>query len=88
MPLSGPVAHCVECHTPMGEKGPLFDTHLGAGGFEFHGPWGTSVSANLTGGCGPFAFTRGLDLATPSLLKIDGVSGSPQTMPTPMNAQI
>jgi mono/diheme cytochrome c family protein len=46
--LAGPVAHCVECHTPMGEKGPMFDTHLGAGGFEFHGPWGTSVSANLT----------------------------------------
>lgn len=46
--LAGPVAHCVECHTPMGEKGPMFDTHLGAGGFEFHGPWGTSVSSNLT----------------------------------------
>lgn len=46
--LAGPVAHCMECHTPMGEKGPMFDTRLGAGGFEFHGPWGTSVSANLT----------------------------------------
>ncbi|SHK65467.1 Cytochrome c [Shimia gijangensis] len=46
--LAGPVAHCIECHTPMGEKGPMFDTHLGAGGFEFHGPWGTSVSPNLT----------------------------------------
>jgi hypothetical protein len=46
--LAGPVAHCVECHTPMGPQGPMFDTHLGAGGFEFHGPWGTSVSANLT----------------------------------------
>ncbi|WP_254429870.1 c-type cytochrome [Ruegeria atlantica] len=46
--LAGPVAHCIECHTPMGEKGPMFKTHLGAGGFEFHGPWGTSVSSNLT----------------------------------------
>ena len=46
--LAGPVAHCVECHTPMGEMGPMFDTHLGAGGFKFHGPWGTSVSSNLT----------------------------------------
>ncbi|MDO6484552.1 c-type cytochrome [Shimia thalassica] len=46
--LAGPVAHCTECHTPMGERGPKFDTHLGAGGFEFHGPWGTSVSSNLT----------------------------------------
>ncbi len=46
--LAGPVAHCTECHTPMGERGPKFDTHLGAGGFEFHGPWGTSVSPNLT----------------------------------------
>ncbi len=46
--LAGPVAHCIECHTPMGERGPKFDTHLGAGGFEFHGPWGTSVSTNIT----------------------------------------
>ncbi|MBW4982059.1 cytochrome C [Mameliella sp. CS4] len=46
--LAGPVSHCMECHTPMGEKGPMLDSHLGAGGFEFHGPWGTSVAANLT----------------------------------------
>ncbi|AXI46947.1 cytochrome C [Sulfitobacter sp. SK012] len=46
--LAGPVAHCMECHTPMGDQGPMLDTHLGAGGFEFHGPWGKSVSANLT----------------------------------------
>jgi mono/diheme cytochrome c family protein len=46
--LAGPVAHCIECHTPMGEMGPMFDTQLGAGGFEFHGPWGTSVAANIT----------------------------------------
>jgi mono/diheme cytochrome c family protein len=46
--LAGPVAHCMECHTPMGPQGPMLDTHLGAGGFEFHGPWGTSVAANLT----------------------------------------
>ncbi len=46
--LAGPVAHCLECHTPMGPQGPMFDTALGQGGFEFHGPWGTSVAANLT----------------------------------------
>ena len=46
--LAGPVAHCVECHTPFGDKGPMLETRLGAGGFEFHGPWGTSVAPNLT----------------------------------------
>jgi hypothetical protein len=46
--LAGPVAHCMECHTTFGDKGPMFDTHLGAGGFEFHGPWGTSVAPNIT----------------------------------------
>ncbi len=46
--LAGPVAHCMECHTPMGPQGPLLDTDLGRGGFEFHGPWGTSVAANIT----------------------------------------
>lgn len=46
--LAGPVAHCLECHTPMGPRGPMIDTDLGRGGFEFHGPWGTSVASNLT----------------------------------------
>lgn len=46
--LAGPVAHCMECHTPMGPQGPLVDTDLGRGGFEFHGPFGTSVASNLT----------------------------------------
>ncbi|WP_170754924.1 c-type cytochrome [Ruegeria lacuscaerulensis] len=46
--LAGPVAHCTECHTTFGPKGPMFDTHLGAGGFEFHGPWGVSVAPNIT----------------------------------------
>lgn len=46
--LAGPVAHCMECHTPFDEKGPMIDTDLGRGGFEFHGPWGTSVGSNLT----------------------------------------
>jgi mono/diheme cytochrome c family protein len=46
--LAGPVAHCMECHTPMGPEGPLLDSALGQGGFEFHGPWGLSVAANLT----------------------------------------
>jgi mono/diheme cytochrome c family protein len=46
--LAGAVAHCMECHTPMGPTGPMIDTDLGRGGFEFHGPWGTSVAANLT----------------------------------------
>lgn len=46
--LAGPVAHCLECHTPMGPQGPMLDSQLGAGGFEFHGPWGTSVATNIT----------------------------------------
>ncbi|MGE0500594.1 MAG: cytochrome C [Rhizobiaceae bacterium] len=46
--LAGPIAHCMECHTPMGPQGPMLDTALGQGGFEFHGPWGTSVSSNIT----------------------------------------
>ncbi len=46
--VAGPLAHCMECHTPMGPQGPMIDTDLGRGGFEFHGPWGTSVASNLT----------------------------------------
>src|SRR5262249_37920589 len=42
------IAHCMECHTPMGPKGRDFDNDLGKGGFELKGPWGVSVSRNIT----------------------------------------
>jgi mono/diheme cytochrome c family protein len=42
------IAHCMECHTPMGPHGREFATRLGAGGFEMPGPWGVSVSRNIT----------------------------------------
>ncbi|MCX7299323.1 MAG: cytochrome C [Rhodobacterales bacterium] len=48
--LANAVSHCMECHTTFGPQGPMFDTHLGAGGFEFHGPWGTVVAPNITSG--------------------------------------
>jgi len=46
--LAGPLGHCVECHTPMVNGHPDFEHQLGAGGFELEGPWGISVSANIT----------------------------------------
>lgn len=46
--LAGPVAHCMECHTPLGPEGPMLETSLGQGGNAFHGPWGVSVAGNLT----------------------------------------
>jgi mono/diheme cytochrome c family protein len=42
------IAHCMECHTPMGPRGREFADKLGAGGFEFPGPWGVSVARNIT----------------------------------------
>jgi mono/diheme cytochrome c family protein len=42
------IAHCMECHTPMGPRGREFATKLGAGGFAFPGPWGVSVARNIT----------------------------------------
>jgi mono/diheme cytochrome c family protein len=42
------IAHCMECHTPM-VNGPVdFKNSLGKGGREFKGPWGVSVSRNVT----------------------------------------
>jgi len=42
------IAHCMECHTPFGQRGRDFENRLGAGGAEFPGPWGVSVSRNIT----------------------------------------
>jgi len=42
------IGHCMECHTPMGPRGREFESAYGKGGFEFPGPWGKSVSRNIT----------------------------------------
>ncbi len=42
------IGHCMECHTPRSARGVLQTDRLGAGGFVFEGPWGKSVSRNLT----------------------------------------
>lgn len=40
--------HCMECHTQRDQKGMLVTSSLGSGGRVFPGPWGESVSRNLT----------------------------------------
>lgn len=42
------IGHCLECHTPVNDKGELVLARLGAGGQVIEGPWGKSVSRNLT----------------------------------------
>jgi mono/diheme cytochrome c family protein len=42
------MAHCMECHTPRNAKGMLQMGLVGTGGNVFKGPWGQSVSRNLT----------------------------------------
>lgn len=46
--LAGPVAHCMDCHTTFGAQGPMYETHWGAGGYVFHGPWGEVAAPNIT----------------------------------------
>lgn len=43
------VGHCMECHTPMVKGQRDWAKDLGRGGFTFPGPWGVSVSRNITG---------------------------------------
>ncbi len=45
--LAGPLGHCMDCHTPWTETG-VDMKRVGAGGNPFKGPWGVSVSRNLT----------------------------------------
>jgi len=47
--LSGPLGHCIECHTPQAGPRRDYENRLGAGGFEFNIPGlGTFVAANIT----------------------------------------
>ncbi|MEP6609502.1 MAG: cytochrome c [Burkholderiaceae bacterium] len=45
--LAGPLGHCMDCHTPWTEHG-IDRKRMGAGGNPLKGPWGISVSRNLT----------------------------------------
>ncbi|MBR0985955.1 MULTISPECIES: c-type cytochrome [Bradyrhizobium] len=43
------IAHCLECHTPEGPSAVHdFASASGKGGRTFRGPWGDSVSPNIT----------------------------------------
>jgi mono/diheme cytochrome c family protein len=42
------IGHCMECHTPRDAKGQLTRAMLGSGGQIIPGPWGQSVTRNLT----------------------------------------
>jgi mono/diheme cytochrome c family protein len=42
------IGHCMDCHTPRATDGRLISAKWGAGGQRFPGPWGLSVSRNLT----------------------------------------
>jgi len=45
--LAGPLGHCIDCHTPWVQGIPDMQ-QVGAGGNPFKGPWGVTVSRNLT----------------------------------------
>ena len=42
------IAHCMECHSPAAGGQPNLKQALGKGGQEFKGPWGVSISRNIT----------------------------------------
>jgi len=42
------IGHCMECHTPMDKGHRDFKNALGTGGEKFEGPWGVTVSRNIT----------------------------------------
>ena len=42
------IAHCMECHTPQVNGRHDFAKSLAKGGTEFKGPWGVSVSRNIS----------------------------------------
>lgn len=76
------IAHCIECHSPLTPKGIDIVNQGGKGGFEFHGPWGTSVSRNITS-----SKTKGIGSWTDAEIKraiTQGVSKDGSKLKPPM----
>jgi len=42
------IGHCMECHSPREKGVSLVSSQMGVGKHEFTGPWGVSVSRNIT----------------------------------------
>ena len=79
------IGHCMECHTPMEKGVRQWDSRLGAGGFEFPGPWGVSVSRNITS-----SKTKGIGAWTDGEIKravTDGISKDGSKLNPPMGYQ-
>jgi mono/diheme cytochrome c family protein len=79
------IGHCMECHTPMEKGVRQWDSRLGAGGFEFPGPWGVSVSRNITS-----SKTKGIGAWTDAEIKraiTDGISKDGSKLKPPMGYQ-
>ncbi len=76
------IGHCMECHTPLGPRGREFADKLGAGGFDFRGPWGVSTSRNITS-----SKTKGIGAWTDAEIKraiTEGVSKDGSKLKPPM----
>ncbi len=78
------IAHCMECHSAVGEMGaPSLDAaHFGAGGFQFHGPWGVSVAPNITPSADGIADYSDAELKT-MIVAGKRPDGSPMMPPMP-----
>jgi mono/diheme cytochrome c family protein len=48
--IAGPLAHCMECHTPVLALSRRDWSRIGTGGMPFEGPWGIVVAPNITAG--------------------------------------
>ena len=46
--IAGPLAHCIECHTPPLSVVQRDWSRAGAGGMPIEGPWGIVVAPNIT----------------------------------------
>jgi mono/diheme cytochrome c family protein len=76
------IAHCMECHTPTTNGRHDFGNDLGKGGEEFPGPWGVSVSRNITS-----SKTKGIGDWTDAEIKraiIEGVRKDGSKLKPPM----
>lgn len=73
------LAHCIECHSPNSPRGPDVWERPGEGGLVFHGPWGTSVSSNITVG----ALQRYSDSELTKMI-VEGIRPDGSAMAPPM----
>jgi mono/diheme cytochrome c family protein len=85
--IAGPLAHCIDCHTPALTVTQRDWTRTGTGGLAFQGPWGIAMAPDITAANGRGRLGNWTDEQIVNALT-QGVSADGRKLAPPMTSRV